>query len=80
MGFAAETGDLLENARGKLQSKSLDLIVANNVTADHSGFGSDDNKVLIVDRNGTVEDLPLMSKDTVAHHILDRVGPLLRDR
>ena len=80
VGFAAETGDLLENARGKLQSKSLDLIVANNVTADHSGFGSDDNKVLIVDRNGTVEDLPLMSKDTVAHHILDRVGPLLRDR
>ena len=80
VGFAAETGDLLENARGKLQSKSLDLIVANNVTADRSGFGSDDNKVLIVDRNGTVEDLPLMSKDTVAHHILDRVGPLLRDR
>ena len=80
VGFAAETWDLLENARGKLQSKSLDLIVANNVTADRSGFGSDDNKVLIVDRNGTVEDLPLMSKDTVAHHILDRVGPLLRDR
>ena len=80
VGFAAETGDLLVNARGKLESKSLDLIVANNVTAEGSGFGSDDNKVLIVDRNGTVEDLPLMSKDTVAHHILDRVGPLLKDR
>ena len=77
VGFAAETENLLENARGKVLRKSLDLIVANDVSAPDSGFGTDTNKVLLVDGSGTVEDLPLMSKHDVAHRILDRVRDLL---
>ena len=77
VGFAAETQDLLKNARDKLARKSLDLIVANDVSAEGSGFGVDTNKVLLLDKAGTVEDLPLMSKHEVAHRILDRVSVLL---
>ncbi|MCE2462411.1 MAG: bifunctional phosphopantothenoylcysteine decarboxylase/phosphopantothenate--cysteine ligase CoaBC [Dehalococcoidia bacterium] len=77
VGFAAESEDLLENARGKVLRKSLDLIVANDITAEGSGFGTDTNKVVLVDRDGGVEDLPLMSKHEVAHRILDRVRQLL---
>ena len=77
MGFAAESEDLLENARGKVQRKSLDLIVANDITAEGSGFGTDTNKVVLVDKSGGVEELPLMSKHEVAHRILDRVRQLL---
>ena len=77
VGFAAESEGLLENARDKVLRKSLDLIVANDITAEGSGFGTDTNKVLLVDRSGSVEDLPLMSKHEVAHRILDRVGHLL---
>ena len=77
VGFAAETEGLVENARDKLRSKSLDLIVANDVTAQDGGFGADTNKVLLVDREGGVEDLPLMSKHDVAHRLLDRLRGLL---
>ena len=77
VGFAAESADLLENAREKIVKKSLDLIVANDITAEGSGFGSDTNKVLLVDKEGNVEDLPLMSKEDVAHRILDHVGKLM---
>ena len=80
VGFAAESQDLLKNAKEKVQNKSLDLIVANDITAEGSGFGSDTNKVLIIDKNGSVEDLPLMSKHAVADHILDRIGELLAAR
>ena len=76
VGFAAESQDLLKNAKEKLLKKSLDLIVANNITAEGSGFGSDTNKVLLIDKNGSVEALPLMSKHAVADRILDRVGEL----
>ena len=78
VGFAAESEDLLENARDKVLRKSLDLIVANDITAEGSGFGTDTNKVALVDKSGGVEDLPLMSKHEVAHRILDRVGQLLK--
>ena len=77
VGFAAESEELLANARAKVAKKSLDLIVANDITADGSGFGTDTNKVLLVDASGQVEDLPLMSKPEVAHRILDRVRDLL---
>lgn len=77
VGFAAESEDLLKNARDKLNKKSLDLIVANDVTMEDSGFGSDTNKVLLVDRAGNVEDLPTMSKYEVAYQVLDRVRRLL---
>ncbi|MBI2829613.1 MAG: bifunctional phosphopantothenoylcysteine decarboxylase/phosphopantothenate--cysteine ligase CoaBC [Chloroflexi bacterium] len=80
VGFAAESENLLENAREKLQKKSLDLIVANDITAADSGFEADTNKVTIIDRTGKTEDLPLMTKREVAERILDRVGKLLPKR
>jgi phosphopantothenoylcysteine decarboxylase/phosphopantothenate--cysteine ligase len=78
VGFAAESEDLLTNARRKLDEKRLDLIVANNVTAEGSGFGSDTNRVTLVDGEGE-EELPLMSKYEVACRVLDRVAAALRE-
>jgi phosphopantothenoylcysteine decarboxylase/phosphopantothenate--cysteine ligase len=77
VGFAAETEHLVANARSKLHTKGLDLVVANDVTAPDAGFGSDDNRVVILDRTGSVEELPLLPKFEVAQHILDRVARLL---
>ncbi len=77
VGFAAETEHLLENAREKLTHKNLDFIVANNLTESGSGFGTDTNRVKIIDRSGTVDELPTLSKDEVAARILDRVESLL---
>ena len=76
VGFAAESSDLLANARAKLESKGLDLIVANDITLPGIGFGADDNKVTLLDASGA-EELPLMSKYDVACRILDRVAALL---
>jgi phosphopantothenoylcysteine decarboxylase/phosphopantothenate--cysteine ligase len=76
VGFAAETDDLVPNARRKLQEKCLSLVVANDVTRKHSGFGSDSNRVTLIDAAGA-EELPLLSKAEVAERILDRVGALL---
>jgi phosphopantothenoylcysteine decarboxylase/phosphopantothenate--cysteine ligase len=73
VGFAAESQDLLTNARQKLSKKNLDLIVANNIIESGSGFGADDNKVVLIDRTGKTEDIPVMSKRAVADLILDRV-------
>ena len=80
VGFAAETDDLLANARTKLRAKGLDLIAANDVTAPGSGFGVDTNEVTLIDPSGGEEALPLMSKYDVAQRILDRVAALLRER
>lgn len=73
VGFAAETEDLLTNARKKVQTKNLDMIVANDVGKNGIGFRSDDNKVLILYNDGRIEDLPRMSKRQLAHEILARV-------
>ncbi|MBA7641447.1 Coenzyme A biosynthesis bifunctional protein CoaBC [subsurface metagenome] len=73
VGFAAESNDIVANARKKLQNKQLDMIVANDITAADSGFGVDTNKVILIDKKGKVEKLPLMSKREVADKILDRV-------
>jgi phosphopantothenoylcysteine decarboxylase/phosphopantothenate--cysteine ligase len=78
VGFAAETEDLLANARKKVQAKHLDMIVANDVGQAGSGFQSDANKVLILHDDGRIEDLPLMSKRQLAHAILARVVERLR--
>ncbi len=78
VGFAAESEDLVANARKKLEEKGLDLIVANDVTAEGAGFGADTNKVTLLDRKGE-HDVPLMSKYDVAGSILDSVAPLLQD-
>jgi phosphopantothenoylcysteine decarboxylase/phosphopantothenate--cysteine ligase len=77
VGFAAESQDVIENARAKLAAKNLDLIVANDVTAPDAGFAAETNRVVILDRGGGVEELPLMSKAAVAEAILDRVAKLL---
>jgi len=76
VGFAAETTDLVAHARAKLEKKNLDLIVANDVTRTDAGFDSDTNQVKILHRDGTVEDLPLMTKLEVAHQLLDRIKGL----
>ncbi|MGQ9919920.1 MAG: bifunctional phosphopantothenoylcysteine decarboxylase/phosphopantothenate--cysteine ligase CoaBC [Desulfobacca sp.] len=80
VGFAAETQDLLAQAAAKLQRKGLDLIVANDVTAPDAGFAVDTNRVTILDKEGGVEALPLLSKDAVADRLLDRVAALLAER
>lgn len=77
VGFAAESDHLQENASNKLKAKGLHFIVANDITAADSGFGTDTNKVTIIDREGRVEELPLMAKSEVAREILDRVARLL---
>ncbi|PIU57194.1 MAG: bifunctional phosphopantothenoylcysteine decarboxylase/phosphopantothenate--cysteine ligase CoaBC [Chloroflexi bacterium CG07_land_8_20_14_0_80_51_10] len=77
VGFAAESEELIENATSKLKAKGLDLIVANDITDADSGFGVDTNRVILIDRSGKVDHLPLMSKLEVAHKILDRVAKLL---
>ena len=77
VGFAAESEDLLANARKKLGSKGLDLIAANDITAEGSGFGSDTNRVLLLGRDGSEEELPLLPKYEVAGRILDRVAAII---
>jgi phosphopantothenoylcysteine decarboxylase/phosphopantothenate--cysteine ligase len=76
VGFAAETEDLLANAKGKLKKKNLDMIIANDVSREDAGFQSDTNLVKIIHRDGHVEELPLMTKEEVADQILDRVVAL----
>ena len=76
-GFAAETEDIVEHAREKLQRKRLDLIVANDARL---AMGSEMNQVTLIDADGRAEALPLLSKDDVAKRIMDRVGALLTSR
>jgi len=80
VGFAAETEDLLSNAREKLTRKRLDIIAANDVSAADSGFAVDTNQVTLLDSAGGITPLPLLSKDEVADMILDRVVALLTDK
>lgn len=77
VGFAAESQNLVENARAKLSAKHLHLIVANDVTAPDAGFGVETNRVVLIGRDGGVEKLPLMSKATVAEAVMERVAGLL---
>ena len=77
VGFAAESEDLLANAKKKLEKKQLDLVVANDVTIKGSGIGADSNQVVIIDRRGKTEKLSLLPKREVADKILDKVVQLL---
>ncbi|KLU55608.1 bifunctional phosphopantothenoylcysteine decarboxylase/phosphopantothenate--cysteine ligase CoaBC [Paenibacillus sp. FSL R5-0490] len=70
IGFAAETQSVEMYAREKLERKNCDLIVANDVTRTGAGFGTDTNAVHIYDREGLVEELPVIAKDDVAHRLL----------
>jgi len=76
VGFAAETEELLARARKKLTDKKVDMIVANNVAQSGIGFESDSNKVTLVQRNGEIFEVPLMSKREVSRVILDRIEVL----
>ena len=76
-GFAAESRDLLENASEKLESKKLDLIVANNISENDAGFAVETNRVTLLFANGVRENLPLMSKVEVAEKIIEHISKLL---
>jgi phosphopantothenoylcysteine decarboxylase/phosphopantothenate--cysteine ligase len=78
VGFAAETQSLEANARKKLIEKDLDFIVANNVIEIGSEFGSDTNRVVILDNKGSINALPIMSKEDIAERILDRVVEIIQ--
>jgi phosphopantothenoylcysteine decarboxylase / phosphopantothenate---cysteine ligase len=77
VGFAAESERVVENAAGKLRRKKLDLLVANDITAPDSGFGTDTNRVTILAPGVAPEELPVMAKREVAERIWDRVVALL---
>ncbi len=80
VGFAAESDNVIANAADKAKRKGLDLIVANNITEKGSGFGTDTNRVAIIDSKGKVDELPLMSKYEVAEKLLDRVAGMLKKK
>jgi phosphopantothenoylcysteine decarboxylase / phosphopantothenate---cysteine ligase len=80
VGFAAETENLRENATRKLRQKHLDLIVANDVSVDGAGFGSERNAATLIDANGAETAVPLVSKRELADAIWDRVVELRRVR
>jgi phosphopantothenoylcysteine decarboxylase/phosphopantothenate--cysteine ligase len=76
--FAAETNDVIENADAKLLSKGVDMVVANDVSAADSGFGTDTNAVTFVRPGREPETMPLMDKFDVGNALLDRALPLLK--
>ena len=73
VGFAAETNDVLKEAARKCASKGLEMIVANDVTKQGCGFGTDTNKVTFVFPDGTLKRFPLMTKRLVAKRILEKI-------
>lgn len=80
VGFAAETENVADYAKGKLGSKNLDLIVANDVSRADAGFGAERNAALLIDACGGETSVPLVSKRELAERILDRVVELRRSR
>lgn len=72
VGFAAETQDVVENGKKKLEGKKADLIVANDITRSDAGFGTDTNKVTLIHSGGQIP-LPVMTKQGLAGHILDNI-------
>ena len=80
VGFALETTNGVSNAREKLTSKSLDLVILNDATEPGAGFGVDTNRVTLIDRRGREEDLQLMSKTDLAEVLLDRIERELSGR
>ncbi|GAB4527336.1 MAG: bifunctional phosphopantothenoylcysteine decarboxylase/phosphopantothenate--cysteine ligase CoaBC [Anaerolineae bacterium] len=77
VGFAAESENLLENARNKLDRKGLDLLVANDILSEDAGFGTDTNRVVILDAEGEEETIELASKAIVSEIIVARAAELL---
>lgn len=77
VGFAAESENLMANASGKLRSKGLDLLVANDISAGDAGFAVDTNRVVVLDKDGAVHKIDLTSKAAIGANIIERVGSLL---
>ena len=71
-GFSMETENLVENSRKRLEKKNVDMIVANNLKQEGAGFGTDTNVVTLITKDGCLE-LPVMSKEDVAIHIIDTI-------
>ncbi|MDI6689629.1 MAG: bifunctional phosphopantothenoylcysteine decarboxylase/phosphopantothenate--cysteine ligase CoaBC [Actinomycetota bacterium] len=80
IGFAAESENLVENAKQKLKKKNLDFIVANDITKVGSGFEEDVNEVIIIDAEGKVESFPPLFKGKIAEMVIDRLITLLKSR
>lgn len=78
VGFAAETRNLIQYAKSKLEKKNLDMIVANDVSKPQAGFNVDTNLIKLLQRDGSIEELPLMSKKKLAYIILSRVMDIYR--
>jgi phosphopantothenoylcysteine decarboxylase/phosphopantothenate--cysteine ligase len=76
IGFAAETNNVIDNAKAKMAGKGLDLVVANDITKDGAGFDTDTNVATIMTRSGGLIKLPLMSKREMADRILDSIARL----
>jgi phosphopantothenoylcysteine decarboxylase/phosphopantothenate--cysteine ligase len=77
VGFAAESQNLLENASNKLQSKQLDLIAANDISANDAGFSVETNRITLLFADGRTESLPLLSKTEAADIIIEHIAALL---
>lgn len=80
VGFAAETDDVLENAKSKMKRKNLDFIVANDIKKEGAGFGVDTNIVNIIDSDGMIMPLPMMTKIEVASQLFDRIMAIYKAR
>ena len=78
VGFAAESRDLIKNAQQKLQTKGLDLIVANDITQPNVGFNTDTNQVTLIDKTGRQKHFALMTKVEVGYLIINEVIKKLR--
>lgn len=78
VGFAAESDNVIENAKDKINRKNLDFIVANDITEEGAGFGTDTNIVNIIDKNGEIEKVEKSSKIEIAHRILDKAKKIIK--
>jgi len=78
VGFAAESDNVIENAKGKIKRKNLDFIVANDITEEGAGFGTDTNIVNIIDKNDDIEKIEKSSKIKIAHRILDKANKFIK--
>jgi phosphopantothenoylcysteine decarboxylase/phosphopantothenate--cysteine ligase len=77
-GFALETDDELDNAKRKLLSKNLDVIVLNSLKEHGAGFGHDTNKITLIDRNNIIDKFELKSKEEVAKDILNKIVSMIQ--
>ncbi|MCP2519737.1 bifunctional phosphopantothenoylcysteine decarboxylase/phosphopantothenate--cysteine ligase CoaBC [Candidatus Aminicenantes bacterium AC-708-M15] len=79
IGFAAETGNFIENAKKKMKKKNLDLVIVNDVSKENIGFGSDYNQVILIDKKGEIEKTKILSKVEISKIIFDKIEKLLNE-